>query len=83
MDAGDPDYGAQSPDTGDRALPGPSPSANLAGIWKGTEQKLRPPCSGRFLIFSFVMPPLKEQRCQSRVFLSEILLKQSRKKMNG
>ena len=36
MDAGDPEHGAYFPaNAGDRELPFPSPSANLAGIWKG------------------------------------------------
>jgi len=38
MDAGDPEFGAYSLqviDRKDRELPFPSPSANLAGIWKG------------------------------------------------
>lgn len=33
MDAGDPIFGAYS--FMDRALSGPSPSANLVGVWKG------------------------------------------------
>jgi len=47
MDAGDPENGAYFPAfAGNRALPGPSPSANLAGMWKGKGRKLKPLPSG-------------------------------------
>jgi hypothetical protein len=61
MDAGDPENGAYFPVfAGDRALPGPSPSANLAGIWKGKERKLKP-LPGGFLFSS----ALKGGKCVS------------------
>jgi hypothetical protein len=52
MDAGDPIFGAYSPGIpGDRALPGPSPTANLVGVWKGKRLKIKPLSAGGFLFF--------------------------------
>jgi hypothetical protein len=57
MDAGEPIVGAYSPETGDRGLPIPSPSANLAGVWKGNGQRLRPRTAVGF-IFSLRFAPV-------------------------
>jgi len=48
----------------DRALPGPSPSANLVGIWKGKGRKLKPLPSG-FFIFPC---PQRRKICLCHVF---------------
>jgi len=55
MNAGEPRFGAYS--AKERTLPGPSPTANLVGVWKGKRLKLKPPSAGGFL-FS-VLPLLK------------------------
>ena len=40
MDAGEPKFGAYFPGVaGNRALPGPSPTANLVGVWEGKRLK--------------------------------------------
>jgi hypothetical protein len=65
MDTGDPRFGAYFPgSSGNRALPGPSPTANLVGVWKGKRLKLKPPSAGGFLFF--VLPFGKEDMCRSK-----------------
>jgi len=54
MDAGDPIYGAYSDK--DKALPGPSPTANLVGVWKGKRLKYKPPFAGGLLFSPFPAP---------------------------
>lgn len=59
MDAGDPKLGAYS--LIDRALPSPSPAANLVGIWKAMDRDFN-----RCLVSGFfISPPLpsKEELC--------------------
>ena len=58
MDAGNPIFGAYSDK--DRALPGPSPTANLAGVWKGKRLKFKPLFAGGFLFSTF--PATLERR---------------------
>ena len=66
MDAGDPIYGAYFPgSTGNRALPGPSPTANLVGVWKGKRPKFKPPSAGGFLFLPFCLSR-KEGICRSK-----------------
>lgn len=61
MDAGDPMMGRISlPQAGNRALPGPSPTANLAGVWKGNGQRNMPLRCRRFFISPSL--PAKEER---------------------
>jgi KUP system potassium uptake protein len=57
MDAGDPELWGVFPGIpGDRALPSPSPTANLAGIWKGNGQRFKPlPCQRFFYFSSFAL----------------------------
>ena len=52
MDAGEPRFGAYSDE--DRALPGPSPTANLVRVWEGKRLKLKPPSAGGFLFSHFL-----------------------------
>ena len=48
--------GRISRDSGKRVLPSPSPSANLAGMWKGNGKRMKPlPCR-RFFYDSFFAP---------------------------
>jgi len=54
MDAGEPIFGAYSDK--DRALPGPSPTANLVGVWKGKRLKFKPLSAGGFLFSPFPAP---------------------------
>jgi hypothetical protein len=67
MDAGDPNFGAYFPDSGNRALPGPSPTANLVGIWKGKKAELRTALCRRFFIFSLSCPSQEEDICAGYV----------------
>jgi len=61
MDAGDPGIGAYFPAVaGNRVLPDPSPSANLAGVWEDKRLKCKPPLARRFFIFSLACPSEKE-----------------------
>ena len=61
-DAGDPRvWGVFPGNAGNRALPGPSPSANLAGIWKGKRLKHRPPLPAVFYFLPF-LPLLLRRR---------------------
>jgi hypothetical protein len=53
--------------TGDRALPSPSPTANLAGIWKGNGKGYLPPHRRRFL---FGILALTAGECSRISFLS-------------
>jgi hypothetical protein len=57
MDAGEPIVGAYFLGPRDRGLPIPSPSANLAGVWKGNGQRLRPRVAVGFL-FSLRFAPV-------------------------
>jgi len=62
MDTGDPDYGAYFPAfPGNRALPSPSPAANLVGIWKAMDRDFNRCRVSGF----FISPPLpsKEELC--------------------
>jgi len=62
MDAGDPGYGAYFPGfTGDRALPGPSPSANLVGIFGRATGRKRDRCFPAVFLFSPVPAPLRRR----------------------
>jgi hypothetical protein len=66
MDAGDPEYGAYFPVfAGDRALPGPSPTANLVGIWKGKGREFRPLPSGFFI---FLCPQRRKIMIPKTIF---------------
>lgn len=58
MDTGDPDYGAYFPAfPGNRALPSPSPAANLVGIWKAMDRDFN-----RCLVSGFLFLLLCPQR---------------------
>jgi len=51
---------------GNRALPGPSPTANLAGVWKGKRLKFKPPSAGGFLFSTFPAPLERREYDTSR-----------------
>jgi hypothetical protein len=53
---GPKNLGRTSRRPGKRALPGPSPSANLVGVWKGKRLKSRPPLPAVFLFSPFPAP---------------------------
>jgi hypothetical protein len=60
--------GVFSGKTGDRALPSPSPTANLAGVWKGNGKGYLPPRSRMFLLGLLA---LRTGECLRISFLSE------------
>lgn len=56
MDAGEPIVWGVFPGiTGDRVLPNPSPTANLAGTWKGNGQRIKPLNCRRFFLLLLVL----------------------------
>jgi hypothetical protein len=54
MNAGEPRFGAYSDE--DRALPGPSPAANLVGDWEGKKLKIKPLFASGFSFSHFPAP---------------------------
>jgi hypothetical protein len=67
MDAGDPNKrGVFFGIPGNRALPSPSPTANLAGIWKGTGQGREPLLAGVF--FMLLLCPEGGSDDEERIF---------------
>lgn len=73
MDAGEPVFRAQSfLIMQDRILPNPSPSANLAGIWKGNGRKNSYRwIAGGFLFFLFSPALLRKGRQYMKWLLPE------------